>query len=465
MDRESVRGPRLKPTLGLFDATAISVGAIVGAGIFVVTGIVAGYAGSALVFSMLIAAMVALLTALSFAELTAWLPREGSVYEFAYQLVSPFAGFLAGWMWMLSNTFAGAAVSLGFAYYLTALFPSSYVKWVAAIICIAFTAPNFFSIRQSAALNNFLVVAKLFILAFFVIFGLGYINPANFTPFAPFEIGVFYGAYYIFFAYGGFARVAVVAEEVKDAERNVPRAILLSLVVSTIFYMVAGVAAVGLIGTSRLSNSNSPLTKAIGATGSAAAVYIVSAGGLLATASVLLTSILGVSRVAYAMARRKDLPKALSKLHPKYNTPYYSVWIVGFLMALLVLFVDLARVVAISTFAMLFYYAIANVSALRLKAQKRMYPLVVPALGAFTCLALLIFILFASPQAWDLGAAGLAAGTIYYSIKKGLAKNPHRQLLSMPGQLSPRSRLSVRKQRIFHPIFPQHPQECPARGL
>jgi len=426
MDRENVRESRLKPTLGLFDATAISVGAIIGAGIFVVTGIVAGLAGPALIFSMLIAAITALFTALSFAELTAWLPKEGSVYEFAYQLVSPFAGFLAGWMWMLSNTFAGAAVSLGFAYYLTALFPSSYVKEVAAVLCIAFTALNSFGIRQSATLNNLLVVAKLFILAFFVILGLGYVNPTNFTPFAPFKVGVFYGAFYIFFAYGGFARVAVVAEEIKDAERNVPRAILLSLFISTIFYIVVGIAAVGLVGASRLSDSNSPLTEAIGATGSAAAVYLVSAGGLLATASVLLTSILGVSRVAYAMARRKDLPQTLSKLHPKYNTPYYSVWIVGFLMALLVLLIDLAKVVAISTFAMLFYYAIANVSALRLKGQKRMYPLVVPALGVFTCLALLTLVLFVSPQAWGLGASGLVAGTIYYISKKSL-RNPPSQ--------------------------------------
>ncbi len=431
MNRENVRGFRLEPTLGLFDATAISVGAIIGAGIFVVTGIVAGLAGPALVISMLVAAITALFTALSFAELTAWLPKEGSVYEFAYQLVSPFAGFLAGWMWMLSNTFAGAAVSLGFAYYLTALFPILNAKWVAAILCIAFTAPNFLGIRQSAILNNFLVVTKLLILTFFLIFGLGYINLVNFTPFVPFEIGVLYGAYYIFFAYGGFARVAVVAEEVKDAERNVPRAILFSLVISTIFYILVGVVAIGLVGASRLSNSNSPLTEAISVTGSAAAFYIVSAGGLLATASVLLTSILGVSRVAYAMSRRKDLPQTLSKLHPKYNTPYYSVWIVGVLMALLVLFIDLTKVVTISTFAMLFYYGITNFSALRLKAQKRLYPRFVPALGTATCLALLVFILLVSPQAWDLGVAGLIVGTIYYIIKRllrqgrtlGLMKN------------------------------------------
>ena len=110
MNKKTKKQPQLKPTLGLFDATAISVGAIIGAGIFVVTGIAAGYAGSALIISMLIAATISLFTALSLAELTAWQPKEGSIYEYTYQLISPFAGFLTGWMWILSNTFAGAAV-------------------------------------------------------------------------------------------------------------------------------------------------------------------------------------------------------------------------------------------------------------------------------------------------------------------------------------------------------------------
>ena len=233
------------------------------------------------------------------------------------------------------------------------------------------------------------------------------------------QVGVFYGACYIFFAYGGFARVAVVAEEVKDAKRNVPKAILLSLAISTIVYMLVGVVAVGLIGAPKLSDPNSPaLTHAISTTGNATAVYIVSAGGLLATASVLLTSILGVSRVAYAMARRKDIPQTLSKLHSKYSTPYYSIWIIGALMALLVLLIDLTKVVAISTFALLFYYGFANISALRLKVQKRLYPQIVPILGTATCLALLVFILFASPQAWIIGVAGLITGAIYYVAKQ-----------------------------------------------
>jgi APA family basic amino acid/polyamine antiporter len=418
MSEKSAEHSQLKPTLSLFDATAISVGAIIGAGIFVVTGIAAASAGSALIVSMLIAATISIFTALSFAELTTWQPKEGSVYEYAYQLISPFTGFLTGWMWIISNTFAGAAVSIGFASYLTAVLPSLPINWIAAIICIAFTALNLYGIRESALINNILVTAKLLILAFFIILGLTHVNTANFTPFAPFEAGVFYGAFYIFFAYGGFARVAVISEEIKDPKRNVPRAIILSLAISTIIYIIVGAVAVGLVGAQQLAQSNSPLKDAIAKTGISAAAYIVSLGGLLATASVLLTSVLGVSRMTYAMARRNDLPKALSELHRKYGTPYYSIWIIGALMTLLALFTDLTRVVAISTFAMLFYYSLANFSALQLKKENRTYPRIVPAIGAATCIGLLVFALFASFQSWIIGTVTLLVGAVYYAVRQ-----------------------------------------------
>ena len=417
---------RFKPSLGLLDATAISIGAIVGGGIFVVTGIVAGFAGPALVISLSVAAVIALFTALSFAELSFQIPREGSVYEFAYQLISPFAGFLTGWMWMLSNIFGGAAVSLGFAYYLAAFFPFISVKVVAVVICIFFTLLNFLGIRQSAMLNNALVLAKLLVLLFFVFFGLMYVNPSNFTPFFSPKfglLGVIYGAFYAFFSYGGFGRVAVVAEEVKDAKHIVPKAILLSLAISTIFYILVGAVAVGLTGSSKLSNSNAPLTDAMSIIGNSIAVDIVAVGGLLATASVLLTVIMGISRVAYAMARRRDLPYILSKLHPKYNTPYCSIWLVGILITLLVLFVDLTKVISISTFALLFYYASANFSALKLRGNEKLYPSFVPALGAAFCIALLFFILLIIPQSWIVGVIGLALGVIVYFIKGKIAGN------------------------------------------
>jgi APA family basic amino acid/polyamine antiporter len=415
MDKKDRR--KLRPELGLIDATAISVGAIIGAGIYVVTGIVAGLAGPAMIVSMVLAALVALFTALSFSELSSWLPREGSVYVFSYQLVSPFAGFLAGWMYMLGNVFAGASVSLGFANYFITFIPFANAKIVAALLCAAFTAINFFGIRRSAELNNMLVGTKLIILSFFIILGLGHVHPENFQPFAPSGSGIVFGACYIFFAFGGFARVSVVAEEVRDAERTVPRAILLSLLISTIFYLLIGVVALGLVGAPRLAASSSPLTEAVKATGSQAAVVIVTAGGLLATASVLLTSILGVSREAYAMALKNALPDSLAKLHPVHGTPYLSIWIVGLLMALLAVFVDLESVVAASTFGQLFYYSLANISDIKLRMQRN-DNLVLPALGAVSCLALLAFLLFAAPYAWALGMIQVAIGGIYYMLRR-----------------------------------------------
>jgi APA family basic amino acid/polyamine antiporter len=412
----------LKRSLSLLDATAISVGAIIGGGIFVVTGIVAGLAGSALVVSMVLAAAIAFFTALSYAELAAWQPVEGSVYEYARQVISPFSGFLTGWMFMVANTFTGAAVSLGFAYYLTAEFPGLPANVVAAVLCLAFTALNFFGARESARLNTLLVAAKLLILGFFVVFGALNANPANFAPFEPFNAGVFYGAFFIFFAYTGFGRVAVVAEEVKDAQRNVPKALLLALAVSTIIYVLVGIVAVGLVGSATLADSNSPLAAAISAAGSPLAVQVVAFGGLLATASVLLTAILGVSRMAYSMARRKDVPQALAKLHGKFSTPYYSIWAVGILMALLVLFFDLTGVVVVSTFGALFYYAVTNAAALKLKTEKRRYHKLFPTVGLGTCILLLAFILFAATQAWIIGVICLTAGAAYYGAKKRASK-------------------------------------------
>jgi basic amino acid/polyamine antiporter, APA family len=417
---------KLKRSIGLWSAVAINVGAIIGGGIFVVTGIVAGYAGSALIVSMIIAGAIAFITASSFAKLTTWQPVEGGAYEYGRQLVSPYAGFLAGWMWLVANTFVGAAVSLGFAYYLTSAFPGLPTGIVAAALCLAFTGLNLVGAKESATVNNVLVAVKLAVLAFFVVFGVLHVNTGNFAPFTPLSSGVLYGTFFIFFAYGGFARVSVIAEEVKDAKLNVPRALLLSLGISIVVYVLVGVVAVGLLGSVGLAASASPLSAAIGITGSSLAVQIVLVGGLVATASVLLTAILGVSRMSYSMARRKDLPSALARLHHRFLTPYYSIAVTGVLMAGLALFADLKSVVAVSTFALLFNYSITNIAAFKLKNGRRLWRFV-PLLGLATCFMLLAFILFATPQAWLVGVVFLIAGTAYYAMQKKLKRQHEKK--------------------------------------
>jgi len=405
---------QLRRTLGLFDATAISVGAIIGAGIFVVTGIVAGLAGPGLILSIILAGVIAAFTALNFAQLSAYMPKEGGGYEFTYHLISPYAGFLAGWVWIFSNIFTSAAVSLGFAQYLVAVFPTLPVEILAVAICLLFALINYAGVRESAMINNVLVVSKVLILLFFIALGVSFVKPANFNPFAPQgSLGIVEGAALIFFAYGGYARVTTVAEEVKDASRNIPRAILLALLLSTILYVSISFVAVGLVGSQTLSVSGSPLAAAIGVTGISAAVWLVSAGALIATASVLLMSILGVSRMTFAMARNKQLPSFLSRVHPRFQTPHYAIWATGILSSVLV-FGGFSRVVAVGTFALLFHHALVNFAAIRLKAENRRYPVFVSVIGFLLCLTLMVFLSF---DAWIIGIAGLAVGSVYYGLE------------------------------------------------
>jgi APA family basic amino acid/polyamine antiporter len=283
---------------------------------------------------------------------------------------------------------------------------------------LIFTTINFIGARKSALLNTILVIIKLIALIVFIIFGAFYIDTSNFIPFSPLNSNVLYGAIFIFFAYTGFARAAVVAEEVKNAKHNVPRAMLLSLGISTLIYVLVGIVALGLVGAPQLADSNAPLIDAISKTNNQISLQIITIGGLVATASVLLTAILGVSRMTYSMARRKDLPYKLSKLHPTFCTPYYAIWIIGLLMAGLVLFIDLTRVVAISTFASLFYYAIANLAAFKLKNDKQIKHKIISILGLSSCLIMLFFILFISLEAWLFGSLCLIFGTCYYGVKK-----------------------------------------------
>jgi APA family basic amino acid/polyamine antiporter len=405
--------------IGLFDATAIGLGAIIGGGIFVVTGIAAGLAGPALIVSMVISAAIASFTAFSFSKLSMSLPKEGGVYGFAYEYISPFAGFTAGWMWIFSNVFVGAAVSLGFASYFLALFPSLSIKAVAIAVCLLFTILNIIGIRQSAMLNSILVSTKVLILLFFMAFGLFYINGSNFVPFAPNgPFGILQGSALIFFAYAGFARITILAEEVKGANRTIPRSIFLALGISTVIYLLTSFVAVGLTGYVNLSASGSPLAEAIGVTGNRLAVSLISVGAIMATASVLLTTILGVSRVMFAMARNEDVPKFLCNIHSKFKTPYYAVAVTGSLMILAIIFTDFARIVAVSSFAVLLYYALANLAAIRLGRRKNHFS-IISLVGLLSCLGLLAFL---TVDSWVIGTTGVAIGVVFYLVWNRIKK-------------------------------------------
>jgi basic amino acid/polyamine antiporter, APA family len=209
---------------------------------------------------------------------------------------------------------------------------------------------------------------------------------------------------------------STLSEEVEDPLRNVPRAIMLSLAISTVFYILVGVVAIGMAGSSGLASSSSPLEFAMGASNDKAAITLVTIGGLLATSSVMLTSILGVSRIEYSMALRQGLPKAFAKLNQSSGIPYVAVMATGAATLVLALTGDIVSVIAIATFCQLFYYALTNISAARLVKGGKKYPPYIPTLGAIACSAMLALVLFVSPWAGLGGLLCLIGGSAIFLI-------------------------------------------------
>ncbi len=303
--------PRAVPagTLTLFDAVNISLGSIIGAGIFVVLGAAAALSGPALVGSVLLAAAVSLLTGLTTASLSRLYPRSGGVYIFTRETISDLAGFLVGWAWLFSNVIGGATVAVGFGHYLSFFFPRLPTAAGIVTVIVLTVLIQLLGAKESSRFNNVLDVVKIAVLLFFAVEAFRHFRAANFHPVLPFGVkGMWAGAAAMFFAYAGFARVAVVADEIKDPRRNVPRATILSILISTAIYFVVALAAVGGAGAPLLARSGSPLADAIRGMGLRFGAGLVGFGGLAATSSVLLASIWGISRLAQVMARAGDLP-------------------------------------------------------------------------------------------------------------------------------------------------------------
>jgi len=415
----------LKRTLNLFDATSIGIGAIIGAGIFVVLGIAIGYAGPAVIVSMMVAGVVASFTAFSFAEVGSAIPKEGGVYEYVYEIVSPSVAFVVGCLWLFAQTVAGAAISLGFASYFVAMFPLFSMRTVAISVALTLTALNLIGIKQSATVNNILVLTKIAILCLFVITGVFQIDPRNYSQFAPNGLfGILQGAAFIFFAYLGFGRIATLGEEVKNPTRTLPLSILLALATSVIVYVLTGFTTTGLQDYRILAGSGSPIADAAKMTGNFAIVATISFGALIATASVLLTNLIGLSRVSFAMARNGQLPKSVAKVHSRFGTPYVSILIMGILMAVLAFVSDLRQTAAITSFSILSTHVVLNYSAIRLRKKipnlktfkAPLYP-VIPLLGLVCC----VILMFSLPEeSWIVAAFVVVGSSLYYLLRRRL---------------------------------------------
>jgi APA family basic amino acid/polyamine antiporter len=418
----------LKRNLSLLDATAVGIGAIIGAGIFVVLGVAIGYAGPSIILSIIVAGIVASFTAFSFAELGSAIPKEGGAYQFTFELISPFAAFVVGCLWLFAQVVAGAAISLGFASYFVAIFPVVSLKTVAVAVALALSGLNLVGAKQSATVNNILVIMKIAILCLFVVVGISQIRPQNFAKFSPNGFsGILQGASFMFFAYLGFGRIAALGEEVENPERNLPFSVLIALLVSIVVYVLTGLTATGVADYRVLAQSGSPIAEAAKAMGNFTIVAAVSLGALIATASVLLTNLIGISRVAFAMARNGQLPRSIARISSRFGTPYVSILAMGALITVLAFALDLKQTVAITSFAILSTHIIVNLSAIRLrkkmpnyaKFRVPFYPLI-PLLGLFSC----IILMFSLPQeSWIAAAVIVAVSAVLYALRRKQSNN------------------------------------------
>lgn len=356
--------PRLRRELTLVDAISVGLGAIIGAGIFVVIGLAAGLAGPAVVLSVVLAGISATFTALSFSELGASLPRAGGVYEYGHTLLHPLIGFVMGWMWVSGNIVLGATASLSFGFYLASAFPWVNPKLGAAALIVAVTVVNILGAKLSAGVNNVIVAGKVLALVLFVLVGLSSINATHFQNFMPKGLGsVITAAALFYFAYIGFPRISAMAEEVVEPEKNIPRGILAALFISMAIYTATAVVAVGLVGYEALASSTAPIATAAERLGIKA---VVEAGALLATFSVTLTSVMGQSRVFFAMARNKEIPFSLARVSGRFGTPVNSILLSGAIMLVLALTVDISGLASLTSFSVLLTHVLTNIAAIRL---------------------------------------------------------------------------------------------------
>lgn len=403
--------PELRRHLGLADAVGIGFGAIVGAGVFVVTGVAAGVAGPAMLLGLLLAAIAATANALSSAQLAAEYPVAGATYEYGYRLLGPPYGFAAGWMFLASKIAAAGAVAIGLAAYLDPLLPGVPPRAVAVGAIVAFTALNYAGVRRSSRVNLAIVSVSLLSLLAFVLAGIPSFDAARLRPFAPAGArGTMEAAALLFFAYTGYARIATLAGEVREPRRTIPRAILVTIGGAVILYLAVALVALGAIGADGMSRSAAPLREAALGFGIGGIATVVSVGGATAMLGVILSQLLGLSRMAYAMALRDDLPHSLAGVHPRFGVPGRAVLAVGAVAAAIAATGTLRGVAGAASFTILVYYGIANASAVRMPPEAKRYPDAVPWIGLTACTLLALSL---PAHTVVTGLAVLGAGVLW----------------------------------------------------
>ncbi|KAF5078610.1 putative amino acid permease YhdG [anaerobic digester metagenome] len=389
----------LKRSLGLFDVVSLVVGTIVGADIYIAASFGAGFLGPSSIFAWIIAGFMAIIIAMCFAECSSLVPRVGGPYSYAREAFGDLTGFLAGWSLLISAWSAIAVFPLAFVSYLLYFYPamSGWEQTVIKFLFVLFlTFVNYRGVKGAGKLNDVLTVLKIAPIFILTLIGIAFfiLNPSNlvshFTPVSPLGFGGLGSALVlIFWAYVGFELVTVPSDEIIDAKRTIPRAILMGMGIVTLFYVLTNFVIIGTVPWKELAASSAPLALAgYAVMGSIGAIFL-TLGALFSISGSDEAGILSSARIPYAMAGDGLLPQAFSKVHPKYGTPYVSLIVQNSVTLVAAIFGTISQLIVISVFTLLFCYLLTCVSVFPLRKKFEggiKLPWIVPALGILICI-------------------------------------------------------------------------------
>ncbi|NET38103.1 MAG: amino acid permease [Cyanothece sp. SIO1E1] len=440
---EKQASSRLKQELGVGDAILLGLGSMIGTGVFVSIGIAAGVAGPSVILAITIAGLLATCNGLNSAQLAANHAVSGGTYEYGYKYLKPWLGFIAGWMFLLAKTASAATAALGFAgYLLNALGRTGQGLLIPlALVAVAtFSGIILAGVRRSQTANLVIVSITLLALAIFVLVGLpvaflrgaetlvpffGTAEESSLSPLA----ALLQASALMFVAYTGYGRIATMGEEVKRPRTTIPQAIIATMGITLLIYVVVAIAAIGALGAPSLVRATwqqaAPLEIAARSFDIPGIAPLVGIGAITAMLGVLLNLILGLSRVLLAMARRRDMPSKLARLNRTRTTPTLAVATAGGAIAMLIFLGDVRTTWSFSAFTVLVYYALTNLAALRLSETERLYPKWLAWVGLIACLFLSLWV---ERRILIVGIVLIVIGLIWHAIAQGLGARLARRL-------------------------------------
>ncbi len=433
-------GGELKRAVGPTQLTAMGVGAIIGTGIFVVIGEGAGVAGPAVILSFVLAAVACAFSALSYAELASSIPVSGSAYTYTYATLGEVVAWIIGWDLILEYGVSVAAIAVGWGGNLNLFLDVTFgitlpdaiatspekggvFNLPAVLVVLAITLLLVRGVKESARANMVMVVIKLAVLLFFIAVAMANFSTGNFQNFAPAGVdGVTAAAAIIFFAYIGFDAVSTGSEEARNPKKDLPYAIIGSLLICTVFYVLTAVGAIGIARPDQLAASDAPLAAALeeGA-GISWAASILSLGAVVAITSVVLVILYGQTRIFFAMCRDGLLPERLATVNARYGTPARLTLGLGVLIAVLAALVPLSEIVKLVNIGTLFAFVLVNVGVIILRRTRPDMPRpyrvpwspLLPILGILFAVYLMADLPFST---WVRFIAWLAAGMVIYFV-------------------------------------------------